>query len=244
MKTDLINNFPLSLKIMMKNLSIAKKFLILSLVAISALVMTGLYGLLNTNATFHWVGKVYDTVGKIQSINQKIAYPLNELRQTSLALVTAPNQKLRESYQLQETHLISQLEVHWGQWQEMLEGEEKQEFEKLTAAWQQYKKLLLYTTEQALAGYREAAFINVTGAEKQQFDVLFQQFSEWMKLNVTQATVCTSWQSIIFHICSGYLAGHLWYSHSRLSLAQEYLASRHYSFFKSSGSRRKYSKQG
>jgi methyl-accepting chemotaxis protein len=172
----------------MKNLSIAKKFLILSLVAISALVLTGLYGLLNTNATFHWVGKVYETVGKIESINQKIAYPLQELRQTSLSLVTAPSQQLRETFQQQEIHLMSHLEAHWEHWQETLEGQEKQEFEKLTTAWQQYQKLLRYTAEQALAGYREAAFINVTGAEKQQFDVLFQQFSEWMKLNVTQAT--------------------------------------------------------
>jgi methyl-accepting chemotaxis protein len=172
---------------MMKNLSIAKKFLILSLVAISALVLTGLYGLFNTYSTFHWVGKVYETVGKIENINQKIAYPLNELRQTSLSLVTAPSQKLREAFQQQEVKLINQLEENFTQWQQTLVDQEKREFEKLTAAWQQYKKLLLYTNEQALAGYREAAFINVTGAEKQQFDVLFQQFSDWMKLNVTQA---------------------------------------------------------
>jgi methyl-accepting chemotaxis protein len=172
---------------MMKNLSIAKKFLILSLVAISALVLIGLYGLFNTYSTFHWVGKVYETVGKIENINQKIAYPLNELRQTSLSLVTAPSQKLREAFQQQEVKLINQLEETLTQWQQTLVDQEKLEFEKLTATWQQYKKLLLYTNEQALAGYREAAFINVTGAEKQQFDVLFQQFSDWMKLNVTQA---------------------------------------------------------
>jgi len=172
---------------MMKNFSIAKKFLILSLVAISALVLIGLYGLFNTYSTFHWVGKVYETVGKIENINQKIAYPLNELRQTSLSLVTAPSQKLREAFQQQEVKLINQLEENFTQWQQTLVDQEKREFEKLTAAWQQYKTLLLYTNEQALAGYREAAFINVTGAEKQQFDVLFQQFSDWMKHNVTQA---------------------------------------------------------
>jgi methyl-accepting chemotaxis protein len=172
---------------MMKNLSIAKKFLILSLVAISALILIGLYGLFNTHSTFYWVGKVYETVGKIENINQKIAYPLNELRQTSLSLVNAPSQKSRETFQQQEVILTNRLEENLTQWQQTLVGQEKQAFEKLTVAWQQYKKLLLYTNEQALAGYREAAFINVTGAEKQQFDVLSQHFSDWMKLNVTQA---------------------------------------------------------
>jgi methyl-accepting chemotaxis protein len=173
-------------------MTIGKKLFLYSLFSIGALIAIGLYGLHNTRATFKWVGEVYHDASVIKAMSEEIGFPLSELRQTSLSLVLAPDHHRQADLAQREKGLISRLDKIFQRWQAELGQQETQRaeqeiFAKLTQAWAQYKKLVELTADNLLKGYREAAFINVTGAEAQQFEALYTLFSEWLADRETNA---------------------------------------------------------
>jgi methyl-accepting chemotaxis protein len=144
-----------------------------------------LYGLENVQSTFVWVGEAYVTAQKIEQVSDQVGEPLQELRQLSLLLVTIPDAKGRatvsQSLQAQIKSLDQSLK-------DFGTGREQDEFyQQLYTLWLNYKQLVNYTHDQVLAGYREAAFINVSGAEQIQFERLSKQFIQWRALNVKNA---------------------------------------------------------
>ncbi|MCV6637206.1 methyl-accepting chemotaxis protein [Candidatus Albibeggiatoa sp. nov. NOAA] len=165
----------------MKNLSITVKFLLLSGFSILALVGLGAYGLQNVYLTFTNVKQVYETTIKIERATRAIDNPLNEVRQLSLLLVTSPDQTLRTELQQRQTVMIEQMDNTFNNWEPIVTPSTKATFLKLRESWEQYKILVKFTAEQVLAGHREAAFINVSGAEQEQFKLLAANLTVWLQ---------------------------------------------------------------
>jgi methyl-accepting chemotaxis protein len=168
----------------MKNLSIGKKLFVLALFSMSAIIGVGVYGLENLQIAFTWVGDLYQTAQNFEKVDNEIGQPLNRLRQLSLMIVVAPDAKMRTDINQQQQELGTQLEKNMSRWQNEV-GQSV--FNPLVAAWEQYHKAQLYTTQQILEGHREAAFINVSNAERQQFEQLMKQFNIWLDVNVKAA---------------------------------------------------------
>lgn len=172
----------------MKNLSIGKKFFILALFSMSAIIGVGVYSLENLRLAFTWVGDLYLTAQSFEKVDNDIGQPLNRLRQLSLMMVVAPDVKIRTEINQQQLDLSTQLEKNMARWQREHQNEVGQiVFNPLVTAWEQYHKAQLYTTQQVLEGHREAAFINVSHAERQQFEQLMKQFNTWLDINVKAA---------------------------------------------------------
>jgi methyl-accepting chemotaxis protein len=169
----------------MNNSRVAYRFLYLSLASILALVILGGYGLHNVQSTFVWVGEAYRTAQKIEQVSDKIGEPLQQLRQLSLLLVTVPDAKGRESVS-QSIHAKMQ-ELDQALKEFGIGREDDEFYQQLYTLWLNYKQLVNYTHDQVIAGYREAAFINVSGAEQVQFERLSKQFAQWRALNVKNA---------------------------------------------------------
>lgn len=168
----------------MKNFSIATKFILLSIVSIGALAFVGIYGVYNLRNSYDWIQNVYSTAKDLARGAEQIRLPLGQLQALSLLLVIAPNQNLRDQYQEEQKSLIKQLEDNFASWSKT---ENNQSFSALSKSWEQYKRALNYTAEQATSGYREAAFLNVSNAERAQYVQFLQLFHEWSSLKVEHA---------------------------------------------------------
>ncbi len=170
---------------MMNNSSVAHKFLYISLTSIGALILLGLYGLHNVQSTFIWVGEVYDTTQTIDHLVTDVNEPLNELRQWSLLLVTTPDAEGRAELSKNIQQRIAQI----NQFFQNVPTEEAQaeHYQQLNDSWLVYKDLVQYTHDKVMTGYREAAFINVSNAEQQQFEQIAAQLVQWRQTNVKQA---------------------------------------------------------
>ncbi len=173
-------------------MTIAKKLVLFSLFAIITLIGLGMYGLYNTHSTFSWVGEVYEDTQNIEEITRQIGIPLSELRQLSLSLVLAPSREQQQKLRAEANQHMAALDKKFAHWETKLRENEQGTgelgiYRKVLVAWEQYKTLLNLTAEHVLGGYREAAFINVNGAEAKQFDTLYAQFSEWLKDKVGDA---------------------------------------------------------
>ena len=168
----------------MKNMSITFKFLLLSGFSILALIGLGVYGLQNMYGTYTHVKQVYETTIKIEEATRAIDNPLHDLRQLSLLLVISPDQTTRTELQQRQIVLVEQIDNTLADWERIVNQSTKDNFLKLRESWEQYKVLVKYTTEQVLAGYREAAFINVSGAEQAQFKHLSHSLMQWLQSKV------------------------------------------------------------
>ncbi len=172
----------------MNNIRIATKLFLLSLIFITILVALGLYGIYNTKTTFQWVGEVYDTTSKIEELFQKLGQPMDSVRRRSLMTTMAPDKKLQTEMNQKRQATIENIDQALATWQKQaFSTEEEKYFQDFLATWQQYKLLSNLTAEQTVKGYREEAFINATGAERQQFIEVNKQFSAWVKEKVKTA---------------------------------------------------------
>ncbi|EIJ42251.1 methyl-accepting chemotaxis protein [Beggiatoa alba B18LD] len=172
----------------MKHLSIGKKFLILAIFSIATIIGVGLYSLYNTATTFAWVDDVYNTAQDVQDIALDIGEPLNKVHQLSLLIVTIPQQKEQFNLNIEQQAIIKNLDEIIAKWQARDDIVKYQtSFNQFQQAWTQYKTLSSYTIQTLLEGYREAAFINASGAEQQQFDVLLFAFHQWMTEHIKNA---------------------------------------------------------
>ena len=172
----------------MTNRGVLRKLLWLVGIAVIAFVGMGIYGISNTNSTFNWVKNVYETAEDFRVGSQKITSPLNELRQLSLSIVLAPNPKLQQELAQRQQSLSGELDKNLKGWKiEASRTDELRAFQALLDEWERYKQIKDVTVNKALERYREEAFINATGAEQQQFDVVNQRLTEWMKAKISNA---------------------------------------------------------
>ena len=129
-------------------------FKLMCMVAISvvAFVGLGIYGISNTAATFTWVGQVYTTAEDFRDSSQKLANPLNQLRQLSLSIVMAPNPELRDELHDQQHALTRQIDATFAGWPVESEDTQAQAaFSELRTSWEDYKKIKDVTVDKALA---------------------------------------------------------------------------------------------
>jgi signal transduction histidine kinase/DNA-binding response OmpR family regulator len=172
----------------MNHISISAKLLLLSWISIAILVALGLYGVYNTKTTFQWVGEVYDTTSMIEKLFQEVGQPMDQVRRFSLMTAMAPNKDLQTEVNQERLTLIANTNKLLEQWKtQPISLAEEKLFQNFLTTWQQYQVLTNLTAEKAIQGYRETAFINATGAERQQFLVLLDQFSKWQKHKVNNA---------------------------------------------------------
>jgi len=157
-------------------------------VSVVAFIGLGIYGISNTKSTFRWVENVFDTAEDFRLGSQKITTPLNELRQLSLSIVLAPNPKLQEKLNQQQQALTEKLDNDLKSWKiESKRVDESRAFQDLLNEWEHYKQIKDITVRKALDRYREEAFINATGAEREQFDVVNRRLTEWMTAKIANA---------------------------------------------------------
>jgi methyl-accepting chemotaxis protein len=170
----------------MLRFNIAAKLSLLSVIAIGALIGIGVYGFFNAQTTFHWIGDVYDGSRKLEKLIRDVGFNISKVRATSLELVTAPDKKTQQNLYQQNKNLIARTDEALAKWRN-IEKDNMQNLSDLTLAWEQYKKLFDQTAQYTFDGYHEAAFINASGAERQQFESLFEQFFIWLDAEVTHA---------------------------------------------------------
>lgn len=171
----------------MKNLSITFKFILLSGFSILALIGLGVYGLQNVYHTFTNVKQVYETTIKIEEANRAIDNPLHDIRQLSLLMVTSPDHSTRAEFQQRQIILIEQIDKTFDDWELAVTDFTQDDFIELRETWEQYKVLVKYTADQVLAGYREAAFINVSGSEQKVFKQLSHNLVTWLQGKVEES---------------------------------------------------------
>jgi methyl-accepting chemotaxis protein len=171
----------------MKNLSITFKFILLSGFSILALIALGVYGLQNVYHTFTNVKQVYETTIKIEEANRAINNPLHDIRQLSLLMVTSPDHATRTEFQQRQIILIEQIDKTFDEWELAITDFTQDDFIELRETWEQYKVLVKYTADQVLAGYREAAFINVSGSEQKVFKQLSHNLVTWLQGKVEES---------------------------------------------------------
>ena len=172
----------------MKNWSISFKLLCLVAIAIVAFVCMGLYGILNTRSIFGWVSEVNTTAKDFQRSAKEISDPLHRVRELVLSIVLAPDRALREKLNETQEEISRQLDAGFKRWPVgAMAAAERAAFDKLRAAWEDYKKLKDYTVDRATKGYREEAFINAIDTEARQFDSTIGELDGWQKLKIDAA---------------------------------------------------------
>ncbi|MCH5374659.1 MAG: response regulator, partial [Planctomycetes bacterium] len=172
----------------MKNRGVSIRLMWLVGISAVAFVGLGLYGISNTASTFGRVDQVYSTAEDFRSSSQQITNPLSELRQLSLSIVMAPNPKLRDELDEKQQALTRKLDRTIDDWD--VAGSEAQEagaFRRLRESWDRYKQIKDVTVDKARERYREEAFINATGAERQQFEEVNARLTAWMQAKIANA---------------------------------------------------------
>ncbi len=172
----------------MKNRGVLVKLMWLVGTSVVAFVGLGLYGISNTSSTFGWVNQVYKTAEDFRAGSQEITNPLNELRQLSLTIVMAPNPAIRDTLIERQEKLTQQIDQTLRQWDVPDDDpKEAEAFRRFEESWVRYQNLNDITVEKARLRYREEAFINAIGAEREQFEVVNDCLSEWMQTKIQNA---------------------------------------------------------
>ena len=100
----------------------------------------------------------------------------------------APNQELREKLDVEQQELTRHLDQTLADWEyEKDNVQEQQAFATLLQSWEKYKSLKDATVKKALLRYREEAFINATGAEQKQFEIVNSHLNDWMQTRIDNA---------------------------------------------------------
>ncbi|WP_166820043.1 response regulator [Thalassoroseus pseudoceratinae] len=172
----------------MKNHGVLIKLMWLVGTAVVAFVGLGLYGISNTALTFQWVNQVYQTAEDFRDGSLQITNPLNELRQLSLSIVMAPNPTFRDELIERQTLLTQQIDQTLREWKVPEDDpNEVEAFRQLEDSWGKYKALKDLTVENARLRYREEAFINAIGAEREQFREVNDRLNKWMQSRIQNA---------------------------------------------------------
>src|SRR5262249_39744052 len=93
-------------------------------------------------------------------------------------------EKFQRKLDGEQTVLTARLDQTLADWDQGGDDEEAAAFRDLRSEWERYKIMKDVTVKKALARSREEAFINATGAEREQFEQVTNQLTRWMQTRV------------------------------------------------------------
>ena len=150
------------------------KILIIVIASLIGIAAVGGYGLYSSYRSTDAMGRIYNAGLNIESINSKLVQPINHLREISLSIVLAPDEKIRNEIASEIGPLVKNInenmEAVKGEFPENL----KDLFDQVSLMWNKYRELSEFTRSEIDKGYRESAFVNVNGAEHKQFRALLE----------------------------------------------------------------------
>ncbi len=162
------------------HLTIGQRLFILALVPLMALTGIGIYNFISGSKAMGLMKRIYDSGSKVEMISVRIAEPISRLRETSLSIVLAPDDRFRGKIVADYEDLVTAIDNNFIKLKENI-GTGDDEIPAIEKMWQQYKLLSAYTREQTELGYREAGFINVNGPEREQFRQLIEKLNNWQQ---------------------------------------------------------------
>ena len=138
----------------------------------SILVLQGIYNIYSLDGVNDSIAKVYVSVNQVSATASDISLPITELRQLSMSLVMAPNNKLRDQLKTQITELQDKTNLSLDDDHKLKfsDSEAKELFLNIKAAWQGYSTAVNVTMDYVNEGVRIAEFISVTIYEKKAYD--------------------------------------------------------------------------
>jgi len=167
--------------------SIGQKLLVLALVPLVALAGIGIYNYVSGSKTMDLMKWIHASGQKVEMISINLSEPINRLRETSLSIALAPDDKFREKIAADYDALVTKTDGGFAKLKEESGAGDKDLLAATEEAWRQYKVLSAYTRKQMEIGYREAAFINVNGPEREQFRQLTEKLTGWQESAAKQS---------------------------------------------------------
>ena len=162
---------------MIQYLRIRYKFFMMAALGVIAIVMMSLLAQNISRDGFGQLHNVFDDSKKVQYIQRDFIAPLFKLREITLALVTAPNNDYRLEISKDLLPLMKKLD----------ESFLKLEDAEMDEIWQNYKKLILLTSEYMQLGFEEGAFTNVNNPERKQFYILISKLDKIQEVQLSNS---------------------------------------------------------
>lgn len=148
----------------MNKISIKFKLRILFFILILAISTIGYKSISISQDNKDRLEVVHSKSKTLSNLQHNIMTPMYNIRELSQALVMAPNQKIRVSINENLTIAIDELDKAFLQY--------ASENEKVYTMWTKYKSLIKTTREYLESEFEEGAYINVTTAGREQFNLL------------------------------------------------------------------------
>ena len=155
-----------------KNLTIKNKLTIISITIVLAIATVSAFSLISNYKNLQSIDKVYSSGKQVSFLADNILQPINKLRETSLSIVMAPDDATRRNVGQDFDSKIKNIDGAMEELNKLISGDNTKNYLALNELWQSYSRLVRYTKQQSYNGYREGAFINATGPESKQFNVL------------------------------------------------------------------------
>jgi len=180
-----------------KNLTIKTKLTIMAITTVLAVVFIGGYSLVSNYRNLQSIDSIYRSEQKVSFLADKLLQPINSLRETSLSIVMAPDENIRQRVGDGFDNKIETIDKAMETLKTHINEKNAENYHALKEMWYSYSKLVRYTKEQTYAGYREGAFINATGPESKQFNALVDGIIN-MESEALQVANATSDEAIAF----------------------------------------------
>ncbi len=167
------------------NITVWMKLMLLASVSLLAIILVGGYSIQTGSQMLRNMEDIYQAGQSVETIGAELIQPINLLREISLAFVMAPNETIRTSLAEEVAPIVEEVETSLASLQG--QGGEQQEYEQiqqLVAMWQQYRTLSEFTRQEIEKGYRESAFINANGSEREQFQALIATLQTYQKTEI------------------------------------------------------------
>lgn len=163
---------------MIQYLRIRYKFFMMAALGVIAIVLMSLLAQNISKDGFKRLQDVFDDSKKVQHIQRDFIAPLFNLREITLALVTAPNNDYRREIKKDLIPLMQKLDASFSF---LNDGE-------INLIWQNYKKLILLTDEYIQLGFEEGAFTNVNNSERKQFYILVSKLEQIQEIQLSNSS--------------------------------------------------------
>ncbi len=157
-----------------------------------AVIFIGVYSLYSNYKNIKSIDSVYRSGQEVSFLADKLLQPINNLRETSLSIVMAPDDTIRRNVGEDFERKIKTIDTAIKDLKNHID-----EYQSLENMWENYSVLVNYTKQQSYDGYREGAFINATGPERKQFDALVENITK-MKDEALQVANATSGEAKTF----------------------------------------------
>lgn len=162
----------------MKNLTIKNKLTIMSVVIVLAVASIGIYSSVVSYKGLYSIDNIHGSGQKVAFLTDKLLQPINNLRETSLSIVMAPDDNIRHDVGKGFDEKIAYVDKMMLEFKQYVDEPGLKNYNTLNEMWGNYRTLVKYTKDQSYKGYREGAFINVTGPESKQFNDLVVKVTE------------------------------------------------------------------